>query len=242
MIGALFALVINRGEKLNITKSSKGGSKLKDIVGGLAIVKREPKIALAGIVRIINTAAQFGFPVYMPLYMESQGISTASWLHLWAMIFIGNIAFNLLFGIIGDRFGWRNTVMWFGCVGSAIFALLLFYSPQIVTGNVYLVQVIGVLWGGCLAGYVPLSAIVPSLVKAEKGAAMSILNLGAGLSAFVGPGLVTLFVGILGYAGVTWMFAGLFLASGVMMIFITLPAEKNEVAASVINKEIVSAK
>lgn len=241
LIGALFALVINRGGKIDRAKAEQRGSKLKEIVTGLAVVKKEPKIVLVGLVRIINTAAQFGFPVYMPLYMESQGISISSWLHLWAMIFIGNIAFNLIFGIVGDKFGWRNTVMWFGCAGSAFFTLLLFYVPQLAAGNVLLTQVIGILWGGCLAGFVPLSAIAPSLVKQEKGAAMSILNLGAGLSAFVGPALVALFIGSLGYAGLTWLFAGLFVAAGIMMIFVTLPDEKKTKTDPDLNSEIVSA-
>ncbi|SMF86794.1 polyol permease family [Paenibacillus uliginis N3/975] len=241
LMGALFALIINRGERLNLPASSKTSNKLKDIASGLAIVKKEPKVALAGIVRIINTAAQFGFPIYMPLYMESQGVSTASWLHLWAMIFIGNIVFNLIFGIVGDKIGWKNTVMWFGGVGSAVFTLLLFYSPQIAEGNIVVLQVIGVLWGACLSGYVPLSALVPSLVETQKGAAMSILNLGAGLSAFVGPVLVTLFIGILGYTGITWMFACLFLASSFIMIFITLPDKKDQKATSEGSHEIVNA-
>ncbi|MEW9106493.1 MFS transporter [Paenibacillus sp.] len=242
LLGALFALVINPGGKLDKTKAEQhDNNKLKELAKGLAIVKKEPKIVLVGLVRIINTAAQFGFPVYMPLYMESQGISIASWLHLWAMIFIGNIAFNLLFGIVGDKLGWRNTVMWFGCVGSAFFTIVLFYVPQLAAGNVWLVQIVGILWGGCLAGFVPLSAIAPSLVKEEKGAAMSILNLGAGLSAFVGPALVALFIGSLGYAGITWLFAGLFAAAGIMMIFVTLPAEKKTTKDASAHTEIVSA-
>ncbi|GAA3318657.1 hypothetical protein GCM10020331_022350 [Ectobacillus funiculus] len=48
-------------------------------------------------------------------------------------------------------------------------------------------------FGACLAGYVPLSALVPSLAPENKGAAMSILSLGAGLSTFVGPAIVGVF-------------------------------------------------
>ena len=47
-----------------------------------------------------------------------------------------------------------------------------------------------------LAGYVPLSALVPSLVDKDKGAAVSVLNLGAGLAAFVGPLIVALFLAV----------------------------------------------
>ena len=75
-----------------------------------------------------------------------------------------------------------------------------------------------------LAGYVPLSALVPSLVEKDKGAAVSVLNLGAGLSTFVGPLLVGLLAGPIGYEGVAWVLAGLYVASAVMTHFITPPA------------------
>jgi MFS family permease len=66
---------------------------------------------------------------------------------------------------------------------------------------------------------------MPSLAPNNKGAAMSILNLGAGLSTFVGPAVVGLFIGSLGTVGVIWIFTGLYLFSGVMMKFVTLPKE-----------------
>src|SRR5699024_302831 len=88
-----------------------------------------------------------------------------------------------------------------------------------------LVMVAGMLWGGLLAGYVPLSALVPSLVKEEKGAAMAILNLGAGLPVFVGPALVGLFIGMIGNEGVIWILAGLYFVSAILTWFITLPEE-----------------
>jgi MFS family permease len=61
------------------------------------------------------------------------------------------------------------------------------------------------------------------LVKKDKGAAMAILNLGAGLPVFVGPAIVGLFIGIVGNAGVIWILAVLYLVSAVLTKFITLP-------------------
>lgn len=84
-------------------------------------------------------------------------------------------------------------------------------------------MIAGVIWGAMLAGYVPLSALVPSLVKKDKGAAMSILNLGAGLPVFVGPAIVGLFIGLIGNAGVIWILAVLYLLSAFLAKFITLP-------------------
>jgi MFS family permease len=113
--------------------------------------------------------------------------------------------------------------MWFGGVGCAITTLLLYYVPQAAPGNFTIVLAAGILWGACLAGYVPLSALVPSLVKKDKGAAIAILNLGAGLPVFVGPALVGLFYSVVGNEGIIWILAVLYLISAVLTKFISLP-------------------
>jgi MFS family permease len=101
---------------------------------------------------------------------------------------------------------------------------LLYYVPQYAAGSYWLVMLAGIAWGACLAGYVPLSALVPSLVKKDKGAAMAILNLGAGLPVFVGPAIVGLFIGSAGTEGVIWILAILYFISAILTRFITLPA------------------
>lgn len=73
------------------------------------------------------------------------------------------------FGFVGDKVGWRNTIIWFGGVGCGITTLLFYYSPQFSAGNFWVVMAAGVLWGALLAGYVPLSALMPSLVKRTRG-------------------------------------------------------------------------
>jgi MFS family permease len=155
--------------------------------------------------------------------MASHAFSTTEWLQIWGTIFTGNIIFNLIFGFVGDSMGWRNTVMWFGGVGCGLSTLLFYYSPQLFGSNFWAVMAAGVLWGALLAGYVPLSALVPSLVKKEKGAAMAILNLGAGLPVFVGPAIVVLFIGLVGNEGIAWILAILYFISAFLTKFITLP-------------------
>lgn len=221
VLGAFFALVLNR-DRFDVAEGAFS-AKARELIKGLTIVRDEPKVLLGGIVRVINTTAQFAFPVFLPIYMENYGLSTSAWLQVWGTIFTSNIIFNLIFGFVGDRLGWRNTVMWFGGVGCAISTLLFYYAPQVVGGNFWLILIPGVLWGALLAGYVPLSALVPSLVNKDKGAALSILNLGAGLPVFVGPALVGLFIGVLGSGGVIWLLAMLYLASAILTKFITLP-------------------
>lgn len=221
LVGAFFALVLNKAAfKPN---SNEANNKARELLKGLTIVKEEPKVLIGGIVRIINTTAQFAFPVFLPMYMAEHGFDTTTWLKIWGTIFTSNIIFNLVFGFVGDRLGWRNTIMWFGGVGCGITTLVLYYAPQAAEGNVAIVMAAGILWGACLAGYVPLSALVPSLVKKDKGAAISILNLGAGLPVFVGPAIVGLFNQFVGTQGLMWILAVLYFISALLTKFITLP-------------------
>lgn len=222
LLGAFCALVLVKDKS---GKGIGGGlqQKLNELSRGLTIIRDEPKVLLGGLVRLINTTAQFAFPVFLPTYMASHGFTTTEWLQIWGTIFTGNIIFNLIFGFIGDSIGWRNTVMWFGGVGCALSTLLFYYSPELFGGSFWAVMAAGVLWGALLAGYVPLSALVPSLVEKEKGAAMAILNLGAGLPVFVGPAIVGLFIGLIGNTGVIWILATLYFISAILIKFITLP-------------------
>lgn len=203
---------------------------LETLIRSVSIAWKEPKTAIGCVVRIINTAPQFGFLVFLPIYFtETVGLSLEQWLRLLSMIFISNIGWNLLFGIIGDKLGWRRTVAYCGGVGSAITTLLLYYTPHLLGANYYpLIALAGVLYGATLAGYVPLSALMPSLAPEHKGAAMSMLNLGAGASVWVGPAIVGLFLPVVGVAGVMWIFAGLYLISAVLAMFLTLPDEARQ--------------
>ncbi|AIM23070.1 MFS transporter [Serratia marcescens] len=224
VLGAVIALMLNRDDG-----AAQSGNREKASLGyvlkGITIAFENPKIGLGGIVRTINTSAAYGFVVFMPMYMMDMGFTRTHWLQMYAALWTVNIIFNLIFGVISDGLGWRNVVMWFGCVGCALTTLMFYYVPQFFGANYLLTVCAAGLFGACLAAFVPLSAIMPSLAPDNKGAAMSILNLGAGLSTFVGPAVVGLFIGSLGTVGVIWIFTGLYLFSGVLMKFVTLPKE-----------------
>ncbi|MEL5688814.1 MFS transporter [Serratia sp. TSA_130.2] len=224
VLGAVIALMLNRDDG-----AAQSGNREKASLGyvlkGITIAFENPKIGLGGIVRTINTSAAYGFVVFMPMYMMDMGFTRTQWLQMYAALWTVNIIFNLIFGVISDGLGWRNVVMWFGCVGCALTTLMFYYVPQFFGANYLLTVCAAGLFGACLAAFVPLSAIMPSLAPDNKGAAMSILNLGAGLSTFVGPAVVGLFIGSLGTVGVIWIFTGLYLFSGVLMKFVTLPKE-----------------
>jgi polyol permease family len=205
------------------------------LLSGVTIAWKEPKIAIGCIVRVINTAPEFGFLVFLPIYFtETVGFTLPQWLRLLSLIFLSNIIWNLLFGIIGDRFGWRRTVALCGGMGSAISTLLLYYAPHFFGANFPLVALAGILYGATLAGYVPLSALMPSLTPEHRGAAMSMLNLGAGASVWVGPAIVAVFLPRLGVAGVMWVFAVLYAISAILTLFLTLPGEVRRPEAVVI--------
>ena len=129
-----------------------------------------------------------------------------------------------IFGIIGDRLGWGRTIIWFGGVGCAVGVLLFYYAPEI-WNNFWFILACGGFWCVMLAGYVPLSALVPSLVDKDKGAAVSVLNLGAGLAVFIGPLLVKLLKEPIGYSGIVWVMAALYIVSSILTYFIAKPSK-----------------
>ena len=219
LIGALLAIVINR-DKFDGQKQDSGQSKLKELSKGITIMFKNPRVGIGGVIRTINTTASFGFVVFFPSYVEKFGFSISEWLSIYGTLFFFNILCNLFFGIIGDKIGRRTTVAWFGGVLSGVSILAMYYIPQMYGHNFWLLMIVSCLFGAGLAGYVPLSALMPSLEPENKGAAMSILNLGAGLSAFVGPGLVALFIGGVGPVGIIWIFAILYFISAVLTKFL----------------------
>jgi polyol permease family/HAD superfamily hydrolase (TIGR01549 family) len=193
---------------------------------GFTIAWEKPKTAIGCVVRMINTAPQFGFLVFLPTFFTNVvGLRLSQWLQLLSYMFLSNIIANLLSGIVGDKLGWRRTVAYVGGIGCTITTLLLYYVPAAHRGNFGLATLVAVLYGATLAGYVPLSAIMPFLAPENKGAAISMLNLGAGASAMLGPAIVAVFIGPLGVEGVMWIFAGLYAISAVLSLFLTMPDE-----------------
>jgi polyol permease family len=221
LMGGFFAIVVNR-DTFDGQKIDKSTSKLKELSKGITIMFENPKVAIGGVIRTINTTASFGFVVFFPSYVKEFGFTISEWLQIYGTLFSFNIICNLIFGIVGDKFGWRKTVAWFGGVLSGVSILAMYYVPQVMGHNYWALMIVSCLFGAGLAGYVPLSALMPSLAPENRGAAMSILNLGAGLSAFVGPALVALFIGSIGVVGVIWIFAILYFVSAFLTKFLTV--------------------
>jgi MFS family permease len=205
----------------------------KRLLEGIDILWRDPRTALGGFVRIVNTSPQYGFFYFMPFVFVS-GTSEAGFMSggqysvLVSLVYGANIGANLFFGIFGDYFGWRRTVTWFGCVGCAI-TVPLWYFGSLLTGSYAVSVALGMMYGILLAGFVPLSALMPSMVERhDKGAALAILNTGAGGAAFVGTFVATLLNPFIGYGGVVITYSALYLVSALMTSFIVSPADPGE--------------
>ncbi|QHC24356.1 MFS transporter [Streptomyces sp. GS7] len=224
--GGLIALLLVRDAHGGRRQRPEGEGPLATLLGSVTILWRNPRVGAGSVVRVINTASQFGFFVILPIHFtKTVGFGLTQWLHLLSAMFATNIFANLLFGVVGDRLGWRRTIAWFGGAGCTLSTLLLFYVPTTAGPSFPLALAVAAFYGATLAGYVPISALMPSLEPRHKGQALAALNLGAGASTFVGPAVVAAFVGPLGVEGVVWIFAGMYAVSTGLTLFLKLPDE-----------------
>ena len=192
------------------------------MLDSIELAYRKPKTLIACVVRMINTAPEFGFFIILPAFFQSRiGFSQPQYLNILSAIYLSNIIWNLLFGIIGDRWGWRRTVAICGGFGCTVSTLTLYYVP-LATHHYVASILIGMFYGATLAGYVPLSALTPMLAPDHRGEALSLLSLGASAAMLLGPGIVTLFLNMVGIGGVVWIFAGLYLVSGLLALALTM--------------------
>ncbi|MER7012011.1 MFS transporter [Saccharopolyspora sp. NPDC000359] len=206
---------------------------LKRLAEGVDILWRDRRTLAGGLIRIVNTAPQYGFFAMFPFVLgpatPGGGFLTSAQVATLASISYGaNIAANLFFGVFADRFGWRRTITWFGCVGCAI-ATPVWYFTAVTTQSFAVTATFGVVYGILLAGFVPLSALMPSMVAPkDKGAALAILNFGAGGAAFVGPVVVTVLFPLVGGGGVAIAFSILYILVAVLSLKVKDPSDPGE--------------
>ncbi|NIH86813.1 MFS transporter [Amycolatopsis granulosa] len=224
-IGGLLC-VLGVRERTGFTRlAPEGVQPVQSLVSSVSIAWKKPRVGIGMIVRVINTAPEFGMLVFFPtIFADKIGFGEGRWLLLVSVIYGTNIFFNLIFGVASDKIGWQRTIFWFGAIGCAISILLLYFVPTALGADYYWVALlVGALYGATLAGFVPISALLPSLAPENKGGAMALLNLGAGAAAFVGPAIVSLFLGPAGAAGVVIIFAALYIVAAVLTRFLKLP-------------------
>lgn len=219
LCGAFCALVLNRDRP----DWQRGQALGPALLEGITVLAREPKMRLAVVVKTINDIGKFSLVILMPVYLPRFGFSIAEWLTIWGLVNVINIFSSYLFGWLGDTIGWRNTVVWFSGTLCGVASLAVCYAP-VLFGHSELALFLALsIYAIGLGAFGPLSALIPSLLPQNKGAAISCLNLGSGLSNFAGPFIVTLCVGPLGVEGTLWVIAILYFAASLLTIPLRLP-------------------
>ncbi|WP_456268435.1 MFS transporter [Kushneria sp. AK178] len=222
VLGFLIAWFGVREPTGRLRLAPEGESGTEVMLSGLRLTFREPRVAMGFLVRLINTAPQFGMFVVLPAVIaDDLGWGQSRWLLMTTVVYAGNILFNAAFGTLGDKWGWTRTVRWFGVVGSAVGLLLWWYVPHMVPPGsdwgYFASLAAGTVFGIMLAGFVPMGAIMPALVPAHKGAAMAMYTTAAGGAIFLGTGVVALMQPLVGNAGVVWSFVALYACAFVML-------------------------
>ncbi|PYY50297.1 RbtT/DalT/CsbX family MFS transporter [Curtobacterium sp. MCBD17_023] len=200
-----------------------GESAWRVVTSGIRLTATRPRVLMGFLVRLVNTAPEFGMFVVLPAVIaDERGWGQQRWLLMTVCVYATNILVNALFGWVGDRIGWVRTVRWFGVVGSAVGLLAWWYVPQLVPAGSdwgYVAAVVaGCVFGCSLAGFVPMGAIMPALEPQHRGAAMAMYTTAAGGAAFLGTGVVAVVLALGGGgAAVTWTFVGLYACAFLMV-------------------------
>ncbi|MFZ4896629.1 MFS transporter [Plantibacter sp. Mn2098] len=219
-VGGIMVLVLLRNP---VTKPVTLSNSIKGVVSSITIVGTNPKVGIGGIVRLINTLSFYAFVVFLTTYMVRDiGFGLAEWQVIWGTMLAANVAANLISGYLSDWIGRVNVVAWAGGIGCFVTVLALYYVPTLIGPNFGVTITIAILYGLALGMFVPLSAIVPLLAPMNKAAAVAILNLGAGLSQFIGPviaGLVT----PIGIEGTIWVIAAMYIVGFVLTFALRTP-------------------
>ena len=232
VLGGLVSLVGLRkargGGRLAAPEVSTGRS----LVNSVAIAFTQPRVGLGCLVRVVNTAPQFGLFVFFPtVFAVDLGFGTAGWLQLVFILGASNIFANLFFGVLSDRLGWHRTLRWFGCIGSAVSVLAFYFLPTAVSDEYWVAALCAALFGITLAGFTPISVLMSLMAPGQKGNSIAVLNLGAGAATFVGPLIVALLLGPIGAGGVTIVFAALYVLAGVSVRWLRVPEEAQRVVS-----------
>jgi polyol permease family len=218
---ALFGINEPRGTKPLGTGNE---NPFRVLLSGFSIIWKVPKVGLGGIVAVITTTSEFGFLLFLPIfYIHTVGFTLSQWLQILTVMFATNIFFNLFWGWVGDKIGWRTVITIVGACGCAAAALGLYYVPHIFGPNYTYVMLAGMGYGATLAGFVPLGAIMATLAPQSPGAALSIYSLGSGISIWLGPAIAGIFLPLIGVGGVMWIFATMYLLAAVVGTLLKTP-------------------
>ncbi|MEG2293376.1 MAG: RbtT/DalT/CsbX family MFS transporter [Carnobacterium sp.] len=226
LLGSFLSLKVNRD---HLPTFNNNKSILYEMQEGIMILFEYPRLAIGLVVKAINNIGQFGFVIMMPIFLVNHGYSLSQWGIIWATTYVVNSFAGILFGNLGDYYGWRKIVCYFSGTLTALSCFLIgsvvFYFP----GNFFLLMLAFIVFSFGIAAFGPLSALIPAMALEKKTTALSVLNLGSGLSNFLGPVLVTILFQKFDGFFVLAVFAVLYLLASILAIFLKTPEELKKV-------------
>ena len=226
LLGSFLSLKVNRD---HLPTFNNNKSILYEMQEGIMILFEYPRLAIGLVVKAINNIGQFGFVIMMPIFLVNHGYSLSQWGIIWATTYVVNSFAGILFGNLGDYYGWRKIVCYFSGTLTALSCFLIgsvvFYFP----GNFFLLMLAFIVFSFGIAAFGPLSALIPAMASEKKTTALSVLNLGSGLSNFLGPVLVTVLFQKFDGFFVLAVFAVLYLLASILAIFLKTPEELKKV-------------
>lgn len=222
LIGGTLSLKVNRTKTDNKLSSN---SLIAEMKNGILVMKDYPILFIGMVVKAINNIGQFGFVIMMPIFLIDKGFTLFEWGTIWSTTYIVNSFAGLFFGFLGDKYGWQKIVVYFSGTLTGISCLLIAFVTYKYPGNYLLLLLAFIVYAFGIAAFGPLSALIPSLVPEKKIEAISVLNLGSGLSNFVGPILITFLFQSFGGEFVLIVFALLYFLGSVLSIKLKVPQE-----------------
>lgn len=212
ILGGIITLILI-SEPIDFQESQ---SVFENAKAGVTILFHHPRLFVGMVVKAINNIGQFGFVIMMPVFLLQHGFTLLEWSSSWSLCYIVNALAGVFFGNLGDHLGWRKVVMLFSGTIAGLACLLLVFVIKYLPGNFIALLLSFSLFSVGIAAFGPLSALIPSMIPEEKVLAVSVLNLGSGLSNFIGPVLVTLLFQQYGGNIVLIVFAILYLSASTL--------------------------
>jgi Na+/melibiose symporter-like transporter len=230
VIGGALALIFMRGGDL-------AGSKVKvraislSLVRGLSIIWRQPKVGLCGIIGTINMVGPAALGAFYVTYLATQiHLDQVKGVLIFTIASLFAVPGNVIWGNLANAIGWVNVIRYFSSLLPASAMLYLYYVPQLVGPNFWVIAVGGLIMGMGLSSFIPLNALFIAHAGSEPAAGLAASGLARGMAAVIGPGLVAAVLGFGGYTGVVWTVVAMYLSIMVIAQFIQLPGKVKFVA------------
>lgn len=142
-------------------------------------------------------------------------------MRIWGFVFVITLIFNTFWGWFMDRYGWVWPMRWFGCAVLAVGSVAFCYIPQWFGANAVMMIIASIIVGIGTCAFSSLPTIMTLYAgEGKQGAALSAYNLAAGLTTFAGPGVATILLPTIGYGGVCWTYAALYVLAFILTLFI----------------------